>query len=201
MSSVLSGRNIQKFLGYPEIIRRGFTERTLMVWMAREEEQEFVRELGWDGSLNDDPNAPEAGIYFSSIRACKMGWFMEIIPEIGEPVVNADGSMTYPITVSFQNTITKDEIKAAGSEYILGSDGRIRGAIHFFAPAGGTIGKLDIQGVGVIRSEYRDLQLQYIRCIDLLPGKPVRISYEVTTAPGVQTPLVLSQTPTLQAYR
>lgn len=199
LNRLISTLSPQKAIRYLEVMREGFADRTLMIWMKQEQEQEMIRQFGWSGGLNSDPENPQTGVYFSNTLACKMGWFLKMDTEIGEPVVNSDGSRTYSVTVQLTNTITKDEIRAAGAQYILGRDGAIVGAVHLFAPAGGTIDKFS-SSFQVKRYEYHDLALGYLPKIIIAPGKTQTITYEVTTAPGVETPLTISQTPTLQKY-
>lgn len=199
MNQLISGMEARKMLRLLEVMREGFADRTLMVWMSREEEQTMLRDYGWSGGLNTDPNQPQAGIYFSNTPACKMGWFLEIDTEIGEPVVNGDGSRTYPITVRLSNIITEQEIQSANAKYILGGDGRIIGAMHFFAPAGGSVDHF-VSPNWVEPYRYNGHTLGYLDSITILPGQTQTITYEVTTAPGVDAPLSISQTPTLQEY-
>ena len=42
--------------------------------------------------------------------------------------------------------------------------------------------------------EYKDLQLGFWRDFHIYPGKPLTVTYNVTTAPGVETPLTFSKT-------
>ena len=49
--------------------------------------------------------------------------------------------------------------------------------------------------------EYHGLEVAYNVEFMLAPSNPVTVTYKVTTAPGVSTPLKISQTPTLQSYR
>ena len=110
-----------------------------MMWMEDEEEQELVKNAGCSGGLNEDPENPETGVYFSISDPCKLGWFLDINTEISEPVVNDDGTRTYDVTATYSNVLSNSDKVNAGN-YILGSyGGTITGYIHIFAPAGGTI--------------------------------------------------------------
>lgn len=110
-----------------------------MMWMSDEQEEEYARKVGCSGGLNSDPENPEIGVYISSSDPCKLGWYIDMDTEISDPVVNADGTYTYDVSVTLENTIDKDTLKTAGN-YILGSyAGTWKGFIYLFAPAGGTI--------------------------------------------------------------
>lgn len=201
MRMVTSNISLSHAVRYLNILHEGCADRTIMVWMKEEAEQEMVRRLGWSGGLNDDPNNPAAGVYFNCTVASKMGWFLNMDAEIGEPEINADGSRTYPMKVTLENIMTPEEL-AAGSNYIHGGRSSLGGAIYLFAPAGGTVSDFSAsEYLQIVPREYKGLQLGHAASIALYYGKPLVITYRLTTAPGVDTPLTISQTPTLQAYR
>lgn len=187
---------------YLELFQACCDERSAMVWMKDEASQETIRARGWDGGLNRDPMAPEAGIYFNVTIASKMGWFAKIDTEVGKPTVNADDSRTYPMTVTLTNTITQKEIEEASDVYILGGGkGSFDCSLYLFAPAGGSVSDFKINIDTVIGEyEYEGLQLGYLSYAQLHPNDPIVITYNLTTAPGATAPLAISQTPTLQAY-
>lgn len=185
---------------YLSVAKDSVEDRTLMLWMADEEEQTILQTLGCHGGLNTDPEQPQAGVYFSCTAASKMGMFLVMDTEMGERVKNEDGSYTYPITVTLKNSITQEELQSAYS-YITGGSSAICSALYVFAPAGGTIGDVTVSnGLSVSMETYHDLQLGYIRNLNIYPDKPVTVTYYVTTAPGVETELTFSKTPTIQDY-
>lgn len=201
MRMVTSNISVSALVRYLDILHEGCADRTIMAWMKEPTEQELVRNLGLSGGLNSDPENPAAGIYFSCTVPSKMGWFLNMDIEIGEPEINEDGSRTYPMRVVLENTMTPEEL-AAGNYYIDGGQKYLGGALYLFAPAGGTVCDFSSsENIRIVHREYHGLQLGHISKINLYYGKPLVITYRLTTAPGVETPLVISQTPTLQAYR
>lgn len=201
MQKLMENLALSDISEYLSIAGEGFQDRTLMLWMDDEAEQAILAKLGWNGGLNADPEKPQAGIYYNCTVASKMGWFLIMDTEIGERVKNEDGSYTYPITVTFSNDMTQEEYRTA-SGYITGSNGgAIGGSAYFFAPAGGTVsGFTTSNNVSIEIATYHDLQLGYMRVFNIPRGKTVTVTYNVTTAPGVETPLTLSKTPTMQEY-
>ena len=99
------------------------------------------------------------------------------------------------------NAISEEELKAGGS-YILGSKGGVlTGSAYFFAPAGGTVSDFTMSDGGkVVEEKYHDLEVGFVAGMVLSPQKTVTVTYNVTTAPGAETPMVFSQTPTVQDY-
>lgn len=203
LNLMLDNLSFSDFSAYLDMLGACVEDRTFMLWMKDDAEQNIIRSLGWNGGLNTDPEKPQAGVYYTSTDASKMGWFLNMDAEIGEPIKNEDGSSTYPMTVTFYNVITEDEIRNA-SWYIIGvnSRGGIIGSAYFFAPAGGTISDFAISnGAKLQMNTYHDLELGYMPPFEIDPGELVTVTYNVTTAPGVETPLGLSMTPTVQDYR
>ena len=201
MQKLMGNLSVTDVLNYLSVAEQSFSDRTLMVWMKNEAEQNLIRCFGWNGGLNTDPQTPQAGIYFNCMLSSKMGWFLVMDSQLGECTVNDDGSRTYPVTVTFTNSISEEEIHG-GSSYILGGNGGvIVGSAYFFAPAGGTVSGFTMSNNGrVIEEMYHELALGFVPQMSIYPQQSVTVTYYVTTAPGVEEPLTFSQTPTVQAY-
>ena len=202
MTKLVDNFDIKKVSDYYKILAEGAKKRTVMMWMKDADEQELVRNAGYAGTLNLDPENPETGVYFNFTDPCKLGWFLDINTEVSEPVINDDGTRTYEITATYGNVITNDDI-ANGSTYIIGNyGGRISGYAHIFAPAGGTISDFKASNGGKMHmNEYHGHQVAYMFGIGIAPGSQLNITYKLTTAAGVTTPLGVNTTPTLQEYR
>lgn len=202
MSLLVKDFSLDRVAAYMDIFTSGAKDRTIMMWMANEEEQELVRAAGCSGGLNSDENNPEVGVYFSMSDSCKMGWYLNIDNEISDPVLNEDGSLTYEMKVTLSNIVTNDEINKA-NWYILGEyNGGIIGYLYIIAPAGGTISDFETNRYGAMSfGTIKEHDVAYKHGIVVNPGSDFVVTYKVTTAPGVTTPLGISQTPTLQDYR
>ena len=199
---MMSSLDAQSALKLLKILTESAEDRTLMLWLADEEEQAAVRSAGLDAGLDRDPAKPHAGIYISLNNASRLGWFLDMEPQITELERHEDGSRVYSVTVELTNTMTQEEIDRASS-YITGYPrGVFTGLIHLFAPAGGTIQNVETTGnLFFAYDEYHDLQLAYAKNIYLNPGDSVTITYTLTTAACEQEDLGLSITPTLTDYR
>ncbi len=204
MKLFLSSVDVKKVDEYINIFDESAKENIFKLWLRDEEGEKLIKELGMAGTTNDDKNHPFAGIYLSINVPCKMGWFVDIEPVLSNPVKNEDGSMTYDMKVTFRNTISKEELKTA-SAYILGrTNGNIRCNLYFTAPMEGKVSDFSVTAAnkfGIKKGTYYNLDLGYCNSIFLYPEKDVVVSYKVTTAPGVSTPLEIVQTPTATAFR
>ena len=197
MAAMIDGMSASNIIRYLSVAKTSLEDRTLMFWMNDEAEQETVLNMDWGGSLNKDPEKPQAGVYFNCTLSSKMGIFLVMDTEMGERTQNGDGSYSYPITVTFSNCMTSQEWKNA-SQYITGGKDGIQGAAYFFAPAGGTVSDFQVNGLTVRRETYGELELGFLAWMMVRRDKPITVTYTVTTAPGGEMPLEFSKTPTLQ---
>ena len=202
MGKLVDDFDINRIADYSKIFTDGGKDRTILMWMEDETAESYVKAAGCSGALNDDPSNPEAGVFFSGANGSKLGWFVSLDTQIGDVTVNDDGSRTYDVTVTVSNDITRDDTYRAGN-YIIGNyNGQVESYLHLFAPAGGTISDFETSNSMTMNmDEYHGLEVAYNVEFMLAPSNPVTVTYKVTTAPGVSTPLKISQTPTLQSYR
>lgn len=184
-----------------DMVDRHIANRSMMFWLKDPEGQAVIAELGADGALNSDPEAPAVGVYFNGCASSKLGWYLNMDVEVGEGSKTGD-VMTYPVTVTLENTLTMDEF-AVGNPWVLGMDmGNMKPNIYIFAPAGGTVSNFSASNnMMMVPGEYQGLQLGYHFWTYFPLGEKIVITCDVTTAPGVETPPVVSKTPTLQNYR
>ena len=203
MSEFVSSFEIRKFADYHKLFTEASQKNILMMWMKDEAEEEVMLETGVSGRLNFDPENPVCGVYFSLADPSKMGWYLDILTDVSEPIVNEDGSRSYDVTVTLQNTITDDVIENAHA-YIIGNyNGGIRGFVHVFAPSGGYFEHIETESWSTYMfvSYYQDLEVAYNLDILIYPGESEVFHYRITTAEGVETPLRIITTPTLTEYR
>lgn len=202
MGKLVDDFDINRIADYSKIFTDGGKDRTILMWMEDETAESYVKAAGCSGALNDDPSNPEAGVFFSGANGSKLGWFVSLDTQIGDVTVNDDRSRTYDVTVTVSNDITRDDMYRAGN-YIIGNyNGQVESYLHLFAPAGGTISDFETSNSMTMNmDEYHGLEVAYNVEFMLAPSNPVTVTYKVTTAPGVSTPLKISQTPTLQSYR
>ena len=202
MKEFVSSFEISKFADFYELFKSGIDKNIIQIWMADEEEEKVIAEAGCSGKLNFEPEKPEAGIFFSLSDPSKLGWYLDIDTELSDPVTNSDGSQTYHMKVTLRNTISDEDITNS-AWYITGSyNGTITGFLHCFAPAGGKIENAETDGwLEMIPANYQDLELYYTQNISIDPGDFFEVSFDVTTAPHVDTPLKIRTTPTLSEYR
>lgn len=200
LALLFSTVSVQHLSDYHAFLEQSFSDRSLMLWMAREDEQETVRRMGWAGTLNRDETKPQLGVFFNSTEASKMGWFLDIDVSIGEGSAHEDGTVSYPVTVRFSNRITRSE-RLDGGLYIIGlSHGGIKGGLYLFAPAGGSVDNCTTSKGRLFSGEYRGLPLVYQNVV-ISPDESLVIECEVTCSAAAEAPLSFMQTPTARDFR
>ncbi|MBR5343009.1 MAG: DUF4012 domain-containing protein [Oscillospiraceae bacterium] len=201
MNLLFSQMNAKMFADFFLFFQESIADRTLMLWMADEDEQELIRQAGWNAGLNTDPAHPQIGVFYNSSAASKVCWFLNIEPELSDPIRNDDGSTSYDLTVRFVNVMTAEERATAGG-YILGGTGGITGSMYIFAPAGGSISDaVTTSGYRMLTQTYEGLDLAYLLDLTIPCEDEIVVTCRITTAPGAETPPELIVTPTMQEYR
>ncbi len=202
MKGFVGNFEISKFSYYYKLFKTGIDQHIINIWMEDPDEQKIVEDAGAAGRLCYDESDPFTGIYFSLADACKLGWYVDIVPEIGEPVENYDGSKTYDVTVDVRNVLKYNETYNL-TWYIIGSfNGTICSYIHILAPAGGTLSNIWTSNYTYFyRGTYHGLDMAYKYSFMIDPEETVTIHYQVTVPAGVDKPLRAVTTPTLTAYR
>ena len=188
-----------------DIIKESSQDRVFMMWMKDPEAEQIIYDLGFSGSLNDDPEHPALGVFFSVNDANKLGPYLDIDISYDDGILNEDGSMSYHVTVAVTNNIDDETLEMGeGNAYILAMDygGSMNSLIYLFAPAGGTVSDFENDGeVSLSIEEYNDLELGFSPRFILHPGETITFTYTATTAPGVTTPPTIMTQPLITDYR
>lgn len=198
---LISNFSVSKLPEYSELLSNAIDNGTFLVWMANADEEKTCINAGVSAILTTGKPSGDTGFYWSFDSACKMGWFMDLESSVGQAVANADGTYTYPITVTMKNNITSDDI-ANGSAYILGEyAGKIQGQMHITAPLGGKITDISVDdGTSLYEGTYEGLQMFYNNTTFVAPGATMTITYNVTLPQGIKD-IKFHITPSYKNYR
>ncbi len=203
---LLDKPNVKNMLKLLEVLEESSKDRVFMIWMKDEEEQKIVKDLGFDGGMNDDPENPEIGVYYSIKAANKLGPYVSLATKVGKGELNKDGSMSYDVTVELSNTIDDETLDLGRyNGYITSTKygGNMKSVIYFFAPAGGKADSFKNDApynLRVKKTKYNGLEVGYASEFFVYPGMTIVFNYTVTTAPGVTKKPSISVTPTLTEF-
>lgn len=195
-------------------VQKGCSEGRFIAWMENSDEEAMVKELGIAAALpnaSDTSAAPVAGVFVNNIRGSKLDWFLNKDVTVGAGKKNADGSWSYPVTVTLESTMSEDE-EASLPTYVAGigkdapdwMDERL--TVLLYAPAGGSISDVSTSGSASFSTapeEHAHNGLQvYYSVLELMPRTQATVTYTVTTpAAAADQPLTVRTTPTCQAAR
>ena len=207
----LGGADLKTLLS---AVTKGFDEGRFIAWMENADEEALVKKMGIDATLpdaNDTSAAPVAGVYVNNIRGSKMDWFLDKSVSVGTAAKNADGSTSYPVSVTLSSALDPAEEDSL-PWYVTGvpkgqPDWNVeRVAVLLYAPAGGSITGLQTSGdlapvVGPQELTHNGLQV-FNSVVNLKAAQSITFTYTVTVpAAAGDQPLTVRSTPTCQDAR
>lgn len=202
---LLGGLGDIGFTNLFKIIKRGGDEGRLLMWMANEAEEDAVVQMGFGGALNADPTRPQTGVFVNNYSYSKLDWYLNLDAAKGEGVKNADGTVSYPMTVTLTNEMSADDA-AALPAYVIAHNGTADAPSQemlrtlLYAPAGGTITDVVTSSGSMKEATHNGLQVFY-QDVRLMPGESFQVTYTVTVSAEAAEELDVRVTPTAQHAR
>jgi len=203
-----------------DIVKKNVEVRRFQMYMVADNEEAAMELVGCDGKLSHDAEHPVLGAYFNDESWSKMFWYIKVESTVGAGVKNADGSTTYPVTVTYRNMIEpghENELAnymKSHNNLVKRSDADMITMVLLTAPEGGKITDVDAPGTYIPAGlEYRaggqlptgTMTETTLQGLDtwwgepmVLPGESFTISCKVTTSPQATTPLTVARTATSQ---
>ncbi|NEG89968.1 DUF4012 domain-containing protein [Bifidobacterium aerophilum] len=176
----------------------------ILMWSANADEQKLLEETVISGRLATEASDPQVGVYFSDITQSKMDWYLkrEVTSEFDK--VAANGANQYTVHIKLTNMMTADQV-ASTPQYVLGSqlegiaNGQIKTAAFVYAPAGGRLVDWTMSdGSQFDGITVHDGLTLGVKTFLLSPGESYEITVHVQSAPGVQAPIIVRQTPQIE---
>lgn len=204
-NQLLGGLGDVGFANLFKVIKRGGDEGRLLMWMANEAEESAVVQMGFGGGLNADPTKPQAGVFVNNYSYSKLDWYLNLDAVKGEGVKSADGTVSYPMTVTLANEMSAED-SAALPAYIAAHNGTADAPTQemlrtlLYAPAGGTITDVVASSGSMKEATHNGLQVFY-QDVRLMPGESFQVTYTVTVSAEAAEELDVRVTPTAQYAR
>lgn len=204
-NQLLGGLGDVGFTNLFKVIKRGGDEGRLLMWMANEAEESAVVQMGFGGTLNADPTKPQTGVFVNNYSYSKLDWYLNLDAVKGEGVKNADGTVSYPMTVTLTNEMSAADA-ATLPEYIIAHNGTADAPTQemlrtlLYAPAGGTITDVATSSGSMKEATHNGLQVFY-QDVRLMPGESFQVTYTVTVSAEAAEELDVRVTPTAQHAR
>lgn len=203
-----------------DVVATAAKENRLNIWMANPEEESMMVKLGVAGETSGSEADPVAGIYVGTPYGTKSGWYLDMETTVGEGKKNADGSMSYEVSLTLTNTLSED-VAISLPSYITGDDSLKANYsdmpldIFLYAPAGGSISNMQADGQfydpaaidstkgafhgrisndAMTKASYNGIEVWY-GTTHITGASSTKITYTVTTSPAATTALELDITP------
>lgn len=195
----LSSKNIQKIL---KIFAKSAEERHFSAYSADSTVKDFFDSANIVSSVPNDEENPSVGIYVNQQRASKLDWYLKRNTKIERTSCNQNGSATYHVVYSLQNTITPEEA-ANGPAYVIGTSnevypvGTIAEKILIYPPAGGNISNLKIDKNVELAPQETSMNGKslWLSAIAINPQETVQYEFDVTVSDKAKSVLTTDQTP------
>lgn len=190
--------------GFLEAVASSISDGHLKLWSAHPEEQEQLLTTPIAGALKTTAATPEVGVYFSDISQSKMDWYLRREVSVEYDKVGRSGGNQYTVRIRLTNMLTAEEA-ASLPRYIVGpflddlTAGQVRTAAFVYAPAGGRLVDWTMSdGSGFDGVTMHNGLTLGLKTVTLSPGESYEIVCHVQSAPGVDAPLTLVQTPQIE---
>ena len=141
-TKIFSGMESSNIADLARAIGKGIDGGNVQVWMAEPGEQGVMRELHASGEVSSDPSHPVIGVYYYNYDHCKSDWYMSSDTSVGIARANDDGTVSYSVTTSITNSLTREILNSAPS-YVNAADGTLSNEVILYAPAGGFISDIN----------------------------------------------------------
>ena len=197
------------------VFEKGCDQGRFIAWMDNADEESALKEMGISAALpaaDDTSAAPVTGVFVNNYSYSKIDWYLDLDSKVGVGTKAGDGTTTYQVTATLKNTLKKSEVDNL-PDYVASSmleaDGKTRDrgnerlGVYLYAPAGGTISDVKVQGsdLSLAEATHDGLGVQY-GIVNLMPEETCTITYTVTTPKDAgDKPLTVQMTPTCQAAR
>ena len=202
-NKILSSLSTVNMADLLKTLEKNVQEHRLLMWSNDETCESTLEQLGVSGCIETDAAHPVLGVYMSNKTYGKIDWYLDYSTSVGQATLNADGTMSYPVTSTFSNTLTTDEAQTFG-HMILGAaeTGDMTTVVSLLAPAGGTISNVNATGTPIspfAESTYESHDL-WMSTLHIGCGETVTVTYTVTASStaSMADGLTVRSTPTCQ---
>lgn len=180
-------------------IMKASSENRILIWSAKPAEQAVLASTRVSGALPRDEGAvPHVGLYFNDSTATKLEYYLHYRTTVHATACTMAGVQSLTSTTVLRSTVPKNAATLPGS--VLGKDigapGTMRMNLRFYAPYGGAMSGLKVNGKEqtINRGEHDGLNVVILPVI-LAPGQEVTVTTRMFTGRGQRDDAVFRTTP------
>lgn len=185
-------------------LERSATERRLLMWSARTEEQSSLKDAGLDGSLPaQSPERPVVGVYLNDATGSKMDYYLKASYGIGGRTCRADGRPEWSIDVTLANIAPQDAARSL-PPYVTGAGGfgvppgQIKTQVGVYAPPDSVyLGTSENKSRVDVHTDHDGDFPVAQTFVMLRPGEAKTLRFTFLGSPGAATEPGLVSTPTV----
>jgi hypothetical protein len=171
-----------------ENVVRAASERRILVWSSHADEQRLIAPTAVGGGLETRPSSsPRVGVYFNSVRPSKLEYYLDYQTSV-ESTSCSNDRQHLRVTVVMQSRVPKkyDFLTTyVAPPSPLFSRGTIAATSYFFAPVGGRITSLEVDGK---KQPFNPKQLKDRSVLDrsfgVKPGGSMRLTVDMVAGKG-----------------
>lgn len=201
MNNIFSNMTAKKMISMAQSFTNLASQRHLYLYSFHKDDAASFQGAGLAKETPSSETEPEVGIYLNQNNPSKLDWYLHRNTTITRNSCNADGSQSYHVEFTANNTITQSDL-ATGNSYILGGVNGIGASgtsvekILFYAPLGGSISNFTVSG-NAEKPDQASMNGKklWTSVATIAPGKSVTYAYDVNTSSKATTDLKLDQTP------
>lgn len=205
ISAMFSNINLTKLTQVGQAMSSLAQGRHFSMYSFDEATEASLKSAGFTASTPDDEANPKIGVYITEQNPSKMDWYVHRTTKITRTTCNGDGSQTYHVQYTLNNTLTNTAL-ATLPDYIAGgaqlpslARGMAAEKMLIYAPAGGSIANITTSGNGTVSVAPKQTTMNgknvTTTLVLLNPGKSMTYSFDVTTSPKATADLGVDQTP------
>ena len=205
ISAMFSNINLEKLTQVGQAMSSLAQNRHFSMYSFDETTESSLLSAGFTASTPSDEGNPKIGVYITEQNPSKMDWYVHRTTKITRTSCNSDGSQTYHVEYTLNNTMTNVEL-AKVPDYIAGgvqvpslARGMAAEKMLIYAPAGGSISNITTSGNGTVSVVLKQTTLNgksvTTTLVLLNPGKSMTYSFDVTTSTKATADLGVDQTP------
>ena len=205
ISAMFSNINLEKLTQVGQAMSSLAQNRHFSMYSFDETTENSLLSAGFTASTPSDEANPKIGVYITEQNPSKMDWYVHRTTKITRTSCNSDGSQTYHVEYTLNNTMTNAEL-AKVPDYIAGgvqvpslARGMAAEKMLMYAPAGGSISNITTSGNGTVSVAPKQTTLNgksvTTTLVLLNPEKSMTYSFDVTTSTKATADLGVDQTP------
>ncbi|MGW0216569.1 DUF4012 domain-containing protein [Micromonospora chokoriensis] len=181
---------------------RAITERRILFWSARPEEQRMFGDSRMAGTLPEQDTVPTVGVFLNDGSGAKLGYYLRPTANLMVGECRSDGRRELRLRVTLRSTAPKSGL----SESVLGlgmagDPYTARTLVSVYSPAGGAVTEARLDGVETALGSGTERRRQVATAsVDVGPGAERALEVTVLTAKTGVGQAELRLTPTASPW-